>query len=242
MISVFFDANKTTELELLVSGKKIGMAAGNKLNNPLILIANYLFDSLPSDVLRIGSDKLQAVKFPESFFLKGEKEGQGEVKLGDYSDQCVFEDISLPYYNEGAIDYALKQYKECKVSGEFSFFFPNRVFMCLDRVRENFSEQILILSADKCYNSIKHMEMLDEPATVGTHGEVISVMFNAHALGYYAEYYNGSSVCHEDVVGGLDIAVTSVGFDFAQMPRTKLSVSDGMAAFLQVTYLLYLVI
>lgn len=182
-----FDIAKDEELKLRNSGEVL--CAGN-LENPLILIANYTFDSLPQDTFFVGEEKISEglitiirpdieVNSEDKSILAGLDYyyTDNEIKASDYYEDNDFNKILL-YYKD--------QLKNT------SFSIPIMALRCISRLKKLFNDDIILISADKGYKSEKSMFENSHPF-LSKHG-CISMTVNFHSLEKYFESLGGKAI------------------------------------------------
>lgn len=182
-----FDMAKDEELHLRFSGEHL--SAGN-LTNPLILFANYTFDSLPQDSFYVSQGELYEGLITIT-------SGDGLVPSNDHSilaglDYSYKDKItqSYDYYDEPTINDILQSYKECLEDTAFSL--PIIAIRCIERLKSLFNDDILLISTDKGYRDISSMNKNYHPF-LSKHGS-ISLTVNFHALELYFRSYGGKAI------------------------------------------------
>lgn len=176
-----FDAEAPEPLQLQVSGAVLGP---EPTANPLIVIANYVFDSLPQDLFRtVGGALEEGLVTLES---PDEGDRDDPALLGRLRSEPSFVPLGeTPYYGEPELDRILDGYR----SGldDTCVTFPVVALRCLRFLRRLAGGRLLVLSADKGY---VHPEALLSRGVPGfsVHGSV-SMSVNYHAV---AELFRGA--------------------------------------------------
>jgi tetratricopeptide (TPR) repeat protein len=195
-----FDMTRDEELQLRYSKKflKVG-----DLKNPLILFANYTFDSIPQDTFYVNKGELY-----EGLITVTKKDGQVDPSDKSilagldyyYSDQKV---DANGYYEDAKLNEILVQYQNCLEETAFSL--PVIAFQCLQRLRKLFRDDIVLITADKGYRNIESMNHNYHPY-LSKHGS-ISLTVNFHAMELYFKFLGGSAIHsiyeHENVTMSL---------------------------------------
>jgi len=174
-----FDAERDTELHLQASGRVIGPQL---LEQPMVLIANYFFDSIPQDLFRFYEQQaytytvdLPEPEMAESFdpaaWLK-----QAELR-GRYDE------MPPAMYEEREFNAILQQYRERL--NDSHVYFPVVGLRCLERLRRLSTEGFMLLSADKGGDAWEELEGNPLPGLV-RHGSV-SLTVNYHAIKSFYE-------------------------------------------------------
>lgn len=176
-----FDMTKDTELHLRKSN--LVLEKGD-MKNPLILFANYTFDSLPQDTFYVNEGELY-----EGQITLTKKEGATDQKDNsilaniDYSYEDVKIDGST-YYEEEHINDILISYKYCLENSAFSL--PIVSLRCIQRLMDLFNDDLILLSTDKGYRNIESMDKTYHPY-LSKHGS-ISLTVNFHGM---EQFFNG---------------------------------------------------
>jgi SAM-dependent MidA family methyltransferase len=161
------------------------------LKNPLIVIANYVFDSIPHDAFRIEEGQLfeeHVVKSKE--IISDEKEEQ--IKQLDsihltYGSQAV----KLPYYNDLLYDSILSTYQ--KNLEEAYFLFPVGPLRCINSLLKNYGNRLFLLATDRGYSELPSFQ---NPHNVDlAHHASVSFLVNFHAIAEYVKQRGGYSKC-----------------------------------------------
>lgn len=195
-----FDMSGDEMLRLRYSGEVL---SAGKLKNPLILFANYTFDSLPQDTFYVNKGKLY-----EGLITITSKHDQGDAEDNsilagldyDYTDQQI---SGRAYYEETNMNDILLYYKSCLEDTAFSL--PIIALRCIDRLKRLFSDDIVLLSTDKGYRNIESMDKNYHPY-LSKHGS-ISLTVNFHAMELYFQGLGGKAIHsiyeHENVTMSL---------------------------------------
>ena len=182
-----FDISKDDHLKLRNSGEIL--ASGN-LKNPLILIANYTFDSLPQDTFYVNNGEIfeglititspeMKVDFEDKSILAGLDYyyTDNQIQANNYYEDDNFNDI-LVYYKTRLED--------------TSFSLPIMAMRCISRLKRLFNDDIVLISADKGYKNEKAMLENSHPF-LSKHG-CISMTVNFHSLEQYFKNLGGKAI------------------------------------------------
>jgi hypothetical protein len=175
-----FDAERDTELRLERSGEVLAPGAG-RAPNPIIVVANYVFDSLSHDVFRIHDGKLE--------------EGLATLRLSRPAkpgEKDVLEQVDVQYEYKPIADAAAYYPGEPIANrilaayggrlGDTAFTFPLGALRCLQHLGAIAGDRMLVLSADKGHARELDLLSLGDPS-LAHHNGCISMMVNFHALG-----------------------------------------------------------
>lgn len=178
-----FDMSRDDTLRLCYSGEILGKGTAKQ---PAFLFANYAFDSLPQDTFYVSKGSLY-----EGRIRLSKQQGESSIDSSilanleyDYMDQLV---DSSSYYEEANFNEILSYYENCLEDTAFSI--PIVSLRCIQRIREIFQDDLLILTADKGYRNLSSLEQIYHPV-LSKHGS-ISLMVNLHGIELYFNSIGG---------------------------------------------------
>ena len=192
-----FDATADDHLALRASGQVISV---EEPAEPLVVIANYVFDSLPHDVFASDAGRLDeclvAAEVPSLDPARG------------------FTDLALRWRREPLAgprfaDPVHQQILEAHGAGEGIFAFPTDALVALDRLRTLASGPLLVLSADKGATRLDQV-MTDATPAFATHGS-LSMDVNYLALGAWAVAHGGAWLHNEHHHRALEVCALVLG-------------------------------
>jgi tetratricopeptide (TPR) repeat protein len=176
-----FDAARDTELRLAVSGRVLVPGA---VRNPLVMIANYLFDSLPQDAFWIEDGRLY-----ESLVTVTPR--RKETDPGDPNNPDLLSRVDLSFhYNPAAPGYygdpdldALLDDSVQRLPAT-AFLFPVTALQCIRVFRELSADRLLLLAADKGYHRDDELVLGHGVPSITRHGRgSFSMMVDYRFLG-----------------------------------------------------------
>ena len=182
----YYDAIESTEINLRYSKKKI---LPNELKQPLLAIANYFFDSLPTDLFQIKNTHISTC----SVTLESDENPADNQELN------LIENIQLTYesnpkkpnyYSEAVLNEILEEYKELLF--DTYLFFPHAGLQCIEVLRQFSPQGLMMLTMDKGFHNIHDLENVKHPEII-KHGS-FSVWVNFHAIQSYCEKHGGQSL------------------------------------------------
>ncbi|HYW72345.1 MAG TPA: tetratricopeptide repeat protein [Pyrinomonadaceae bacterium] len=141
-----FDAEKDQELRLEISGEVL---SASTLRNPLTVIANYVFDSIPQDAFSLQDGQL----FENLVTVVS---GRKEPVLDDPELLSRIEVLyhhnpaNSDYYGDSEWDQILEDSRQRLPGTEF--LFPIAALQCIRNLDRLAQGRLLLLSADKGYN------------------------------------------------------------------------------------------
>jgi len=195
-----FDMARDEEIRLRYSGEVL--REGN-LKNPLILFANYTFDSLPQDTFYVNKGELfEGLITITSKVTQVDSEDKSILAGLDY----YYTDNQIQgsgYYEDTNMNDILLYYKDCLEDTAFSM--PIIAFRCINRLKKLFKDDIILISTDKGYRNATSMHKNYHPY-LSKHGS-ISLTVNFHALELYFKGLGGKAIHsiyeHENVTMSL---------------------------------------
>lgn len=182
----FFDVEKGDSFYLKKKDLKISKGS---LDQSTIVIANYLFDSIASDVYQIHNKEIYECEIalhtdqdPSTIekhkLLTSINLDYRKIKLGsNHYDNPIFNNILDTYKSN------LQQ---------STIFFPLAGLTCMDRISAMTSGDTMLLSLDKGYHSLSDLDKKGEPDLI-QHGS-FSIWVNFHAFAQYCEEQGGLSL------------------------------------------------
>lgn len=174
-----FDAVHDTVLNLVVSGTTIREA---DVKQPLIIIANYFFDSIPQELIYVGDGRIYEadvfVEYPEQ---------QASLKPSDLLNQ-----ISLRYEHRRAPEYEQETFPYRDVIAVYQeqledshILFPVAGLNCLERLNRLSQAGFLLITADKGDHLLDNWKFAEPPELI-LHGS-FSLTANYHAIQHVFE-------------------------------------------------------
>ncbi|QRN95401.1 tetratricopeptide repeat protein [Archangium violaceum] len=180
-----FDAERDEQLELRHSG--IVLAPGT-VANPLALVANYFFDSIPQDAFSLHDGVLH-----ECLVSVASPRPEPELAAPDLLERAVvsFEDHPAEgaCYGDVELDRILADYQERL--DDTTFLFPSSALRCLRRLQRLAGDRLLLLSGDKGHASEDELRERSSGVSLVKHGGAFSLMVNYDAIGQYFRRRDG---------------------------------------------------
>lgn len=174
-----FDAVQDKALHLLRAGTRISVG---DLEQPLVIVANYFFDSIPQELIYVEDQQVYdcriALEFPE---------GASELSVSQQLKEVVG---SYHYQREQAYDDEAYPYRELldvyrQHISDSHILLPEVGLRCLDRLKALSQNGYVLITADKGDHRLESWEY-NEPPKLIHHGS-ISLTANYHALSYVSE-------------------------------------------------------
>ena len=181
-----FDIETPTPLQLVQSGETL---TAETLKNPPIVLANYVFDSIPHDVFAVRDEQLYEtlvtltvpgsdVDLPPADLLE-------RLQIA-YADRPIVAD----YYDNPNLNLLLQTYQQQLTATHV--LFPIAALNCLEQLRHWANDRLLLLSADKGDSQPASLKEQESPQ-IACHGSV-SLSVNYHAIAQYVESQGGQAL------------------------------------------------
>jgi len=209
-----YNATKMQPIQLINSGIKLGHMGGQTTLNPIIAIANYVFDTVPHDVFQIKDDQLAEGIVALSTLKQHIQEGK-PIAPGYIRTHFAYQPVSSDYYQQPDIDAVLNYYK--RSYDEINLLFPIGSLRCLQNLRQLSQNELLVLATDKGFTNYLNEYNLADPY-IAHHGS-FSLLVNFHALGQYFKYWGGD--CYYQMIQqNIASCAFIMGSKFKELPET----------------------
>jgi tetratricopeptide (TPR) repeat protein len=182
----FFDAEASKEIHLQHSGVTI---APYSLSQPLLVIANYFFDSIPNDLFHV-EDKIIS-DCSVSLEIDEDPEKMDAATLLK-NVQVSFHEVPLQstFYQEDDFNEILDMYRDLRMHSYL--LFPHIGLHCINNLNQLSQKGMMVISMDKGFHKIHDLENAKEPEMI-THGSM-SFWVNYHAYSLYCEKKGGKAL------------------------------------------------
>ncbi len=206
-----FDMEKDTTVNLKNAGIEL---TPSSVVNPLIVFANYIFDTVSQDAFAITEGELQAslvtLSTDRSNIMNGKPVSMEEIKI-EYADH----DLEVNYYEEPTINATLNSYRDIGIRRSH-FLFPTAGLIAISNLKKLSDGKLFLLSTDKAYAYQQDLEGLSTP-DIAFHGS-FSTMVNFHAIAKYFELSGGKAVLQTQRAE-VNTAAFYCGFDLNEFPE-----------------------
>jgi tetratricopeptide (TPR) repeat protein len=194
-----FDIRESQTLTTSVRGDNLGPGA---LDEPLVVIANYVFDSVPQELYYACGGTLESCHI--SLAVDQDPDRLTDRELIDrltwhYGRPAAPSDPALEPW---LLDLLLP-YREAL--SETYLLFPAAAIRCLERLRSWSRSGMLLLSADKGTHRLNDLEGMPSPDLI-RHGACFSFNVNYHAIAAYTTQRGGLARFSERPHQSIDIA------------------------------------
>lgn len=183
-----FDVEHDRQLKLIHSRETI---SAEFLTNPLIVIANYIFDSIPQDAFFVSDGRLfetlVTLTTPQKEKDADDPEILSRIKLSyDYNQ------VNGKYYKDESWNRLLLDYK--RRLSDASFLFPTAALECVRDLQQLSRGRMLLLSGDRGYSSDQELKLGKGAPVLSLHGS-FSLMVDYQIIGEYCGQL-GAQVLH----------------------------------------------
>lgn len=194
------------------------------IEHPLIVLGNYIFDSVQQDIFRVENKKLQEGKVR----LTTEKEIKDKdnlinnnIPIDDIKVTIGYEDVTAQPYTDPIYNQILAKYQAELEEG--SFIFPVGPYACITSLLKMSKNRLLLITSDKGYCHLSEIEGRSSPGIVNQ--SCFSTMVNYHAIGNFFQL-KGGECWHQTLREGIKTSVFLMGDSFKALPLTRHSVRN----------------
>lgn len=195
---------------------------------PLVLIANYVFDSLAQDAFVIKNG--QILESVVTTTRNPNHNPNSEAGLKDLQLSFKNVEVSPNRYAEESWTRILEQYRTGVPSG--TVLFPCAALKALKKLVQGTDGRMLLLAADKAIAHEEDLQLYQGPPTIEFHGPgCFSQMVNFDAIGKYFVGLGGKAFKPDKHSTGLAICAFLQLRPGDEFPGTASAYRDVMAAF-----------
>jgi len=216
----YFDGVSSKEMDLRYKALKINP---KDLQQPLVVIANYFFDSIPNDLFFIQSGNIT----PCSVTLTTTKKNEEESQLKDI--QITYQRMAgkIPFYKNKGFNDLIGAYTK-DLSHTF-LLFPQMGLQCLLNLDGLSDHGIFLISMDKGFHAMEDLDKFPEPELI-THGSA-SFWVNYHAMASYCNNMGGEALLPKNSSFNLELVSLLMTKDHLQFPETKMAYTHFVNVF-----------
>jgi tetratricopeptide (TPR) repeat protein len=209
-----FDLTKPEDITLINQDRKLNK---KDVKNPMIFFANYIFDSIPNDLLQFYNGEVSQGKIT----LTGTKDDGGAESLSNVNKYFDYSESFTGYGEEGLdelVEYYKKNIKHSKV------LIPVATVHLLKYLRELTHDRLLILSTDKGSYTLEEISSRSSEPYIALHDGCCSITVNYHAINHYIKSTGGDALPVDySLRRSTETVIFSYGIDFDKYPSTKLA-------------------
>lgn len=222
-----FDAEHDHSIELIIQKKSL---TPHTLKNPLTVFANYLFDSIPTDLFYI---KEKQIKESRVTLTTPQDNLNANLPIDWRAVKAQYEEITIdaPYYAEPRFNTLLAEYAESLTDTKLQF--PIGSLRCLENLRNVSNQKLFLVTSDKGYGNLGELDELSY-VDLDSHGS-FSVMVNFHALMRYFQLSGGDAYLqtpHDSLVTG----VFMHGLSLKNFPSLNFRLDESLEGFSPIDY------
>lgn len=222
------DLPEDQPIKLMVSKK---ILTPSEVQNPLILIANYFFDTIPQDLFRIKDGHLHEglVDTSVKTSLGGKIAGLNDPSLINHLE-CQYHYVPLKtkrYYQHAEWDRLLGAYLHR--FDNTTFLFPRGALQSLEYFSTLSRNRLFLLAGDQGVSTEAQVKEWGEPR-VDRHGS-FSIAVSYHALGLYFQQRKGAALLTSFSDPLFVVIAGILGGSGEKYPETRLAFRDNFDYF-----------
>lgn len=219
-----FTAGGILEFERFQAGAEIHSPFLNSFGGPLLLIANYVFDSLPQDAFEIKDKQIF-----ESLVSTTEQEA-GNKTLSALQRSYKNVPVGPHRYSDESWNKILDQYQIRLSAG--TVLFPCAALEALREFHKFSDGRMLVLIGDKGFAHEEDLALCQGPPTIEFHAaNCFSQMVNLDAIGKHVQACGGTALFPEKHSAGLNICAFLQGRQGDDFAATRAAYSEVQTAF-----------
>lgn len=200
------------------------------LTNPLIVFANYIFDTVSHDAFAVNNGKLYELLVTMStdkFNMREDKPADWEKIAIDY----IPHEVNQPHYPDEHFNAVLEEYRTHLTDS--SFLMPIGGLRAIKKLLKLSNNKLFLISSDKGYSSLESMDHLAHPRPA-FHGS-LSMMVNFHAIASYFKHRGDDFILQTPRKGIKTVAFCS-GFKLTDLGETALIAQQTIETFSPADY------
>lgn len=228
--SAYLDLLADQPIRLIQSGDVLNEEL---LNNPLMVISNYVFDTLPQDVYRITQGKLQLGMLAKDAVLSLPRGNNVPLYLDNLGKQFLYkevdisEDISFESQSDRATEIGLRVLSSYQAKfSEIGFSFPSQGITALVKLKQRINAPMVWLIADK---ALKESDLFDsngyQPSLV-RHDHTWSLEVNLDSISRAAIELDGRCIVQTMNTTAITQAVIFFGIKPKLLPHFEIQLRE----------------
>jgi len=214
------------EFELLRAGDKT-TAATKASTSPLVVIANYVFDSLPQDAFIIRNGEISEALITTSAGGNSQSPAAlADVQVAFSNAPTLQRRYAYPAWNA-----ALEHYRSALSAA--TLFFPSAALSLLQQLSQTTGGDMLVLAADKGFAHEEELGLIQGPPQLEFHGSrrCFSAMVNFDAISRYFAATGGFALLPPKHFTNLNICAFVSRNAQSEYPRTASAYQGAVEAF-----------
>jgi hypothetical protein len=201
-----YDATRDDSLTLMHSGEALGPGS---LANPVVVVANYVFDAIPHDLFRARAGALE----------------EGLVDAEEIQFAPLAEGVAA-YPDDPDLSAVVEEYR--RELREVTFLIPVSAIHAVQRLNALSRGGMLLLAGDKGYWRTEQFRLFGETPHVTRHGPVVWVDVNFHALKRYFARTGGTLLLPSDPATKFVVATGVLGLSPGEQRATRVAHADAV--------------
>jgi hypothetical protein len=186
--------------------------------NPVVVLANYFFDSIPTDLVKVHDGQAWVARLTTTAPEKLDPRPDPSV-IADLTHEWSWRAYEDAPYSDSTVDEIVRFYAEAIDDAHFPF--PVSGFETLGVLDELSAGRLLLLTADKGANHLSRFGG-SEHQNIVRHGDGFSFDANPEALGRWF-VAKGGFVLHNDP--GSQLSITAATLGSSQPQQTSLTLA-----------------
>jgi tetratricopeptide (TPR) repeat protein len=172
----------------ITTHRERAVLSAETISNPIIVIANYLFDSLRQDAFRVVNHRLEDVLHSFGYSqTSGNSTGFSALEKRE-----SYAPVKWPRYEVPELDAVLRSYEADFENA--SIIFPLGAFNCLKNLRSMANEKLVLITTDKGFTDPGRLEGLFEQEFYCHDEGIFSYSVNYEAMARYFKVAGGCSL------------------------------------------------
>ncbi len=209
-------------IQLIRSGIELN---ADTIKNPLMVFANYIFDTVSQDAFSVSHGKLCELRTTLTTEADNVVDGR-TVDWEKINIEYIPHEINKPYYEDADLNAVLDLYKERLL--DTSFLIPIGTIRAIRLLKKLTNNKFFMIGSDKAYSELSSLENLGHPS-MAFHGS-FSMMANFHAIGQYLINGGGDYFAHTSR-RGIKTCLFSSGFRLQDLPETRVAFHEYIDGF-----------
>lgn len=219
-----FDATRDSTISLRRSGKVLGPG---DLALPMVVIANYVFDGLPQDLLYVDKQQVQECQVGLWGPRQGSEPSEPSEMLAALEYRYERAPLAAQAYPEPWLMELVGGYRNALA--DTHVLLPAEGLRCLHRLRALAPAGMLLLTADKGSHNIEDLQGRSVPRAA--HHGSISLDVNYHAIRSYCEQQGGVAWFPDAQHATLDVGACLFAADASAWRETRHACQRHLHAF-----------
>lgn len=195
-----FDATSNAPIQLEISGKSLSVGS---LSQPLILIANYFFDSIEHEFLYFKNGRVYELLATTTSGVHPKRADISEL-IASVDIKYTYKRLKPPLYDMPELNALIETY--LADIQDSHIYIPTMSIRCLAYLQSLSQVGAMLLTADKSIHTIDRLQGRGIFKLV-THGGSFSLTVNYHAIGHYVEQIGGECLFPAHQYFGLNHSV-----------------------------------